>query len=89
MRPMSQDHPEEDKVEEKTAIVHIRLTARVKVPVDDFNHENYRLSREKLMRQRALDKVRGSEMDFVFGGTLPKGMADVSANDLEVVDIID
>jgi len=28
-------------------------------------------------------------MDFVFGGPMPKGMADVSANDVEVVDLVD
>jgi len=57
---MSQDHDQDGGVEEKTAIVHIRLTAQVQVPVDDWNHKSHMLGREELMRHRALDKVRGS-----------------------------
>lgn len=81
---MSQDKSEEE-VTEKTAVVHVRLTAQVKVPVDDLMVESSEKSSEELMRERAYNKVRGSEMDYVFGGPIPRGMADISANDVEVV----
>lgn len=85
---MSQDEPD-DEFTEKTAIVHVRLTATVKVPVDDLLAESSEKSSEELMQERAYNKVRGSEMDYVFGGPLPRGMADISANDVEVVALTD